>query len=122
MSYKDYNVHGKYDDRFEQYHDNGKLYQRGTFKNGKKHGDFIEFFDNGIMSLKCTFVDGVEEGPFEQYNEDGTLEYKGVFKNGEIVHLRPSGNAPEFRCYAEAKSEERAVELTQKVLLRLKEL
>ncbi len=31
-----------------------------------------------------------------------------TFGNGEIVHLRPSGNAPELRCYAEADSMERA--------------
>jgi phosphomannomutase len=30
-----------------------------------------------------------------------------TFANGEIVHLRPSGNAPEFRCYTEASSEDR---------------
>ena len=30
-----------------------------------------------------------------------------TFANGEIVHLRPSGNAPEFRCYTEASSEAR---------------
>ncbi len=33
------------------------------------------------------------------------------FESGEIVHLRPSGNAPEFRCYTEADSEERALEI-----------
>jgi len=33
------------------------------------------------------------------------------FSSGEIVHLRPSGNAPEFRCYTEADSEARAVEM-----------
>lgn len=35
--------------------------------------------------------------------------------NGEIIHLRPSGNAPELRCYSEAANHERAkaiVELT----------
>ncbi|RME24222.1 MAG: phosphomannomutase [Deltaproteobacteria bacterium] len=36
-----------------------------------------------------------------------------TFSNGEIVHLRPSGNAPEFRCYTEADSESRAVELNR---------
>ena len=30
------------------------------------------------------------------------------FKNGDIVHLRPSGNAPELRCYAESDSGLRA--------------
>ena len=31
-----------------------------------------------------------------------------IFANEEIIHLRPSGNAPEFRCYAEATTDERA--------------
>jgi len=34
-----------------------------------------------------------------------------IFKNEEIVHLRPSGNAPELRCYNEADSEARATEM-----------
>ena len=38
------------------------------------------------------------------------------FSNGEIIHLRPSGNAPELRCYNEADSEERAVELNEKCI------
>jgi phosphomannomutase len=33
------------------------------------------------------------------------------FASGEIVHLRASGNAPELRCYTEAATEERALEL-----------
>ena len=33
------------------------------------------------------------------------------FDSDEIVHLRPSGNAPELRCYNEADSAARAVEL-----------
>jgi phosphomannomutase len=39
-----------------------------------------------------------------------------VFANEEIIHLRPSGNAPEFRCYAEATTDERAREITAKTL------
>lgn len=38
------------------------------------------------------------------------------FANGEIVHLRPSGNAPEFRCYNEADTEARAAELNRACL------
>jgi len=45
------------------------------------------------------------------------------FDNGEISHLRPSGNAPEFRNYAIADSPERAREMVriglEKVLPRL---
>ena len=35
------------------------------------------------------------------------------FENDEIIHLRPSGNAPELRCYNEAGSPERARELNR---------
>ena len=36
-----------------------------------------------------------------------------LFDNGEIAHLRPSGNAPEFRIYAIADSEDRAREIVR---------
>jgi phosphomannomutase len=34
-----------------------------------------------------------------------------ILGDGDIVHLRPSGNAPELRCYAEAVTKERATAL-----------
>ncbi|MDF3125676.1 phosphomannomutase [Rheinheimera sp. 1928-s] len=39
--------------------------------------------------------------------------------NGDIVHLRPSGNAPELRCYAESVSEQKAKALVGKVLAKV---
>lgn len=42
---------------------------------------------------------------------DSTDGLRITYSNGEIVHLRPSGNAPELRCYNEASSVERANEL-----------
>jgi len=42
-----------------------------------------------------------------------------TFANGDIVHLRPSGNAPELRCYAEADSPMRAQQLCDACLQRL---
>jgi len=38
------------------------------------------------------------------------------FLSGEVVHLRPSGNAPELRCYTEADSPERAAEINRRCL------
>jgi phosphomannomutase len=43
-----------------------------------------------------------------------------TFASDEVVHLRPSGNAPELRCYTEAGSEARAVELNQQALAVLR--
>jgi phosphomannomutase len=44
---------------------------------------------------------------------------RATFANGDIVHLRPSGNAPELRCYAEANSPERAKLLCDGCLARV---
>ncbi|MDR3459250.1 MAG: phosphomannomutase [Verrucomicrobiae bacterium] len=43
-----------------------------------------------------------------------------VFQNEEIIHLRPSGNAPEFRCYAEAAADARAREITSRALAKIR--
>lgn len=50
------------------------------------------------------------------HSVDTTDGLRMTFESGEIVHLRPSGNAPEFRCYNEAASEARAVELNRACL------
>jgi phosphomannomutase len=42
---------------------------------------------------------------------DSTDGLRITFSSGEIVHLRPSGNAPEFRCYNEADSAARAQQM-----------
>ena len=44
---------------------------------------------------------------------DATDGVRITFQNEEIVHLRPSGNAPEFRCYTEADTETRAMEMNR---------
>ncbi|TKJ33514.1 MAG: phosphomannomutase [Planctomycetes bacterium B3_Pla] len=55
---------------------------------------------------------------------DRTDGVRMTFDNDEVIHLRPSGNAPEFRCYTEAAAEDRAVELNSacmKILTALKQ-
>ena len=41
------------------------------------------------------------------------------YKNGDIVHLRPSGNAPELRCYAESNSKAKVEDLVLNVLSKI---
>ncbi|WP_432459140.1 phosphomannomutase [Agarivorans sp. QJM3NY_25] len=42
--------------------------------------------------------------------------------NQLIMHLRPSGNAPELRCYAEAATAEQAIECVQRSLTNIRSL
>lgn len=52
---------------------------------------------------------------------DTTDGLRITFNNGDIVHLRPSGNAPELRCYAEAYTVNNAEILCNTCLGRIRQ-
>lgn len=47
---------------------------------------------------------------------DKTDGIRMTFGNGDIVHIRASGNAPELRCYTEADTQDRAASLLYRTL------
>ncbi|MBL4759396.1 MAG: phosphomannomutase, partial [Mariprofundaceae bacterium] len=47
---------------------------------------------------------------------DNTDGVRITFESEEVVHLRPSGNAPELRCYNETNSNERAEAMNQQCM------
>lgn len=47
---------------------------------------------------------------------DSTDGLRATFANQEVIHLRPSGNAPELRCYTEALSAQRAAQINAAAL------
>lgn len=65
--------------------------------------------DNAYQSLWGTALGTVAQ-------RDLTDGLRLTFTNGEIVHLRPSGNAPELRCYAETDNMPRAQDLVNLTL------
>jgi phosphomannomutase len=78
-----------------------------------------------LNEMQANGPDAVKETFGEMFAPPESLDFTdGVrifFPSGEIVHLRPSGNAPEFRCYTEADSEARAEEINEMVLRVLAE-
>jgi len=51
---------------------------------------------------------------------DQTDGLRVEFDTGDIVHLRPSGNAPELRCYTESNDQNQAVKICDACLSRIK--
>ena len=78
---------GKKDGPFVDYWDNGQLESQGTYKNGKMDGPYVSYHDNGQFRAKGTLKDGKREGPWVVYKKDGTVweKYTGTFKNGVKV-------------------------------------
>lgn len=62
------------------------------------------FFETGCPEAGLDMTDGL----------------RVTFTGGQIVHLRPSGNAPECRCYAEAATRQEAEHLVRHHLIKLR--
>lgn len=60
----------------------------------------------GLASVKCVNID----------QTDGV---RITLDSSDIFHLRPSGNAPELRCYAEASAEIKAKEYVEEILQKV---
>lgn len=77
--------------------------------------------DNGRgegEAIQRTFADI----PASVVTTDTTDGLRITLDNDEIIHLRPSGNAPEFRCYNEAESAERVEQLNKYCMSVLEKL
>ncbi len=61
-----------------------------------------------------------ELGLSEITNVDTTDGMRISLSSGDIVHFRPSGNAPELRCYAESDTEQKAKDLALQGLAKIK--
>jgi phosphomannomutase len=53
---------------------------------------------------------------------DTTDGLRVIFQNGEVIHLRASGNAPELRCYVESAELKRAKQLLQQTFIWINQL
>ncbi len=67
-----------------------------------------ELAEGGVEQVEAVF-EHLALGPVDGLDQTDGLRL--TFANGEVVHLRASGNAPELRCYNEAGSADRASEL-----------
>jgi hypothetical protein len=78
---------GKREGPWVRYFDNGQLAFKGTFKDGKREGPWVFYYDNGQLESEGTYKDGKADGPWIAFNEDGTVwgTYTGTFKDGEKV-------------------------------------
>lgn len=79
-----------------------------------------EFIDK--LQNESAFFSDFFSGFEGEYEFDLTDGLRISFSDETIVHLRPSGNAPELRCYVEAGAYQDAQDILASVLKRLTEI
>ena len=79
----------------------GKLYRlnenydtilKEGYLNGKKHGDFVSFFNNGFVKEKRKYNYGIKTGIHKGYWSNGSLAFEYNLKNDEYHGLYRSWN------------------------------
>ena len=84
-TFKDGKLHGS----FETYHDNGTLKERGTYHDDCLNGIYETWHDNGTIKERGNFSDGKRHGLSEWHNESGILKERGCWKDGLLVDALP---------------------------------
>ena len=82
-SFKD----GKKDGPWIRYFETGQLRDKGDYKNGERDGPWVWYYQNGQLHYKGTYKNGKKEGPWVGYDEDGTVwEFlTGTYKDDKKV-------------------------------------
>jgi len=70
---------GKREGKVVAYYDNGQLWKKGEWENGKEVGKWVAYYDNGQLEYKGEYKNGEKEGEWVWYNKDGTLLSKKTY-------------------------------------------
>ena len=68
----------------EEFHKNGRLRDRGNYKDGKRDGPFEGFYEDGQLFVRGNYKDGELDGLVEEFYENGQVFIKRNYKNGKL--------------------------------------
>ncbi len=93
-----------------------------NFPTGQSRAILAQFSTGNDANDRRAFASAFGKVPGTVVAIDRTDGLRVTFTNDEVIHLRPSGNAPELRCYTEAATNARALELNRAGLGKLRQL
>lgn len=73
----DSNYTGEYVDKYNT----GITKFKGTYRFGKKHGQWMSFYPSGLAWSELHFDKGLRHGPNLTYFENGKMRYNGFYRN-----------------------------------------
>ena len=63
----------------------GRPLEETNYKEGKMHGPFAIYDDNGKIQRRGSFNNGKQDGILQYYDEQGNVTLEYVYKNGEKI-------------------------------------
>lgn len=69
------------------YYSNHQKYMEGEYKNGKRDGKWISWFQNGNKWSVGYFTEGLDDGERTVYYEDGKKYFYGKYKDGKKIGI-----------------------------------
>jgi antitoxin component YwqK of YwqJK toxin-antitoxin module len=65
------------------FYENGQIFQKVYYNEGKPEGKFSEFYDTGELKRTGKYQNGLREGSWKVYYKSGKIQQKGKYKEGE---------------------------------------
>ncbi len=66
-----------------EHHRNNRLIEKGAYKEGVKHGTFIEYYSDGAQKSETPITEGKVDGVVKNYYTDGTVQSEKSYKDGK---------------------------------------
>lgn len=69
----------------KNYFQNGKIKETGAFVNGKMHGNWVNYHENGNKSGEASYEAGHKTGEWKVFDQDGIVRYKVNYKDNRMI-------------------------------------
>ncbi|NNC84384.1 MAG: toxin-antitoxin system YwqK family antitoxin [Flavobacteriales bacterium] len=100
-------VNGVKQGLWRTWHPNGNMFKEGTVIDEKEHGEYKEYYENGILRYQYHYDMGKKTGRWLGWYEDGTIYTERNFKDdqlhGRLVHYDENGEPRMTEEYRDGK-------------------
>jgi hypothetical protein len=77
--------------------DTAQMKSRGEYKDGKKEGNWSEWWITGNKKSEGSYKDGKQDGKWTEWSKNGKKVFEGVYKDGEKVGVYKDGEKEEVK-------------------------
>ena len=84
------------------FHDGNKVhveefdfgYLKTPYKNGRRHGETVGYYNSGQMWKRANYEDGLAHGRYQEWRKDGSILYDVHYKWGASMGPMSGGISP----------------------------